>query len=115
VLHALQQVALSYISRDVQQSIPLWRMALTPLSELRRRAGALGVGEVVDCASVMGGGTLPGVTIPSVGVAIEGDRTPHLRASTPPIVARVTGGQTVCDLRTVLDVQDDALADSLKQ
>jgi L-seryl-tRNA(Ser) seleniumtransferase len=115
VLEVLQEVALAYLSRDVERSIPLWRMALAPVSDLRRRAEALNVGEVVDCGSVMGGGTLPEVTIPSVGVAVDGDWTAHLRTCSPPVVARVAGGRTVCDLRTVLEDQDLVLADALRR
>jgi L-seryl-tRNA(Ser) seleniumtransferase len=115
VLEALQGVVLSYLRRDAEQTVPLWRMALIPLPTLRRRAEALNVGEVVDCGSVMGGGTLPGVTIPSVGVAVDGDRTDHLRAFTPPVIARVHEGQTVCDLRTVFEYQDPVLGNALGQ
>ncbi|HEY2564055.1 MAG TPA: L-seryl-tRNA(Sec) selenium transferase [Acidimicrobiales bacterium] len=113
VLEALQDVVLSYLRRDVEQCVPLWRMARAPLSELRRRAEGLNVGEVVECGSVMGGGTLPGVTIPSIGVAVNGDWTDRLRMFTTPVVARVKAGRTVCDLRTVLEGQDAILADAL--
>jgi L-seryl-tRNA(Ser) seleniumtransferase len=61
----------------------------------------------------MGGGTLPGVTIPSIGVAVNGDWTDRLRMFTTPVVARVKAGRTVCDLRTVLEGQDAILADAL--
>jgi L-seryl-tRNA(Ser) seleniumtransferase len=113
VLEALQDVVLSYLRRDVEDTVPLWRMALAPLSGLRRRAERLNVGEVVECGSVMGGGTLPGVTIPSVGVAVNGDWSDRLRRCSTPVVARVHGGRTVCDLRTVLEGQDAILTDAL--
>jgi L-seryl-tRNA(Ser) seleniumtransferase len=61
----------------------------------------------------MGGGTLPGVPIPSCGVAINGDASAALRAWSPPVIARVRDGRTVCDLRTVLPEQDDQLAAAL--
>ena len=61
----------------------------------------------------MGGGALPGRTIPSVGVALPGDRTAALRAATPPVLARVVDGHTVCDLRTVFPDQDALLAKAL--
>ena len=101
MLEALQDVVLSYLRRDVEDTVPLWRMALAPLSGLRRRAERLNVGQVVECGSVMGGGTLPGVTIPSVGVAVNGDWSDRLRRCSTPVVARVHGGRTVCDLRTI--------------
>jgi L-seryl-tRNA(Ser) seleniumtransferase len=106
VLGALQELALTYLRRE-GNDIPFWRMATAPLDDLRARADALAAGRVVDTAAVPGGGTLPGVEIPSVGIALDGDHTRALRASTPPIIARVQDGMTVLDLRTV-DPDDDA-------
>jgi L-seryl-tRNA(Ser) seleniumtransferase len=107
VLAALQDTALAYLHRR-GEAIPFWRMATTPVVELRRRAAAIGVGDVVECSSVPGGGTLPGVEIPSVGLAVDGDHAPELRTASPPVIARVGGGRTTCDLRTV-DPEDDAV------
>lgn len=113
VLEALQEVALSYLRRDAGSTLPLWHLATTPVADLRRRAERLGAGEVVDCESVMGGGTLPATTIASAGVAVPGDITSQLRAASPPVVAYVRDGRTVCDLRTVLESQDGDLARAL--
>jgi L-seryl-tRNA(Ser) seleniumtransferase len=112
VVAALADTALAYLRRD-GDAIPFWRMATAPVEGLRRRAAALGVGRVVDCASVTGGGTLPGVELPSAGVALDGDHSARLRAADPPVVARVADGSTVCDLRTVHPDDDGALAAAL--
>jgi L-seryl-tRNA(Ser) seleniumtransferase len=82
---------------------------------LRARAEtlALGVGEVVECASVPGGGSAPGVTIPSAGVAVDGDVAAALRACDPPVIARVHDGRTVLDLRTVDPADDHLVAAAL--
>jgi L-seryl-tRNA(Ser) seleniumtransferase len=112
VVSALTETALAYLRRD-GDAIPFWRMATTPVEALRARAEALGVGRVVDCASVTGGGTLPGVELPSAGVAVDGDVTTELRSAEPPIIARVVDGATVCDLRTVHPDDDGALAGAL--
>ncbi len=109
VLAALQDVALSYLRRD-GDAIPLWRMAAVPVAELARRAESItanGVGDVVECESVPGGGSAPGVTIPSTGIAVRGDHTATLRRHDPPVIARVVDDRTVLDLRTV-DPDDDA-------
>jgi L-seryl-tRNA(Ser) seleniumtransferase len=82
-------------------------MATEPVAAIAARAAQIGVGEVVETDAVAGGGTLPGRTIPSAGVAVAGDRRAELRAADPPIVARVREGRTVLDLRTV-DPADDA-------
>ncbi|HUR48519.1 MAG TPA: L-seryl-tRNA(Sec) selenium transferase [Acidimicrobiales bacterium] len=107
VLAELQRTALAYLARDVS-GLPFWRMATAPVETLRARAAALSVGEIVDCESVPGGGSVPGAAIPSVGIAMEGDRTAELRALNPPIFARVVDGRTVVDLRTV-DPDDDPI------
>jgi L-seryl-tRNA(Ser) seleniumtransferase len=112
VLAALQDVALAYLRRDLA-ALPFWRLASTPVDALRRRAAAVAsqsgtAGEVVDTEAVTGGGTLPGVTIASAGVAVGGDRSAALRAHDPPVVARVDEGRTICDLRGV-DPDDDAV------
>ena len=112
VLQALQDTALAYLRRD-GDAIPFWRMASTPVAALRDRALRLGVGEVVDGAAVPGGGTLPGVEIPSAGIAVADDHAAALRRHVPPVVARVAGGRTVCDLRTVAPEQDPLLAAAL--
>jgi L-seryl-tRNA(Ser) seleniumtransferase len=64
----------------------------------------------VDTVAVTGGGTLPGTEIPSAGVALAGDVRARLRAAPLPVVARVTDGRTVLDLRTVDPDQDPVLA-----
>ncbi len=73
-LAGLQAVAFSYLSGDAT-TIPLWRMATAPLDGLRARAesiaAAVPAAKVVDTEAVAGGGSLPGLTIPSVGVAVE--------------------------------------------
>lgn len=107
VLGALQATALAYLRRD-GQAIAFWRMAALPVPVLRARAGALGIGQVVDCRSVPGGGSTPGVSLPSAGVAVDGDVSAALRAHDPPVVARVESGRTLLDLRTV-DPADDAV------
>jgi L-seryl-tRNA(Ser) seleniumtransferase len=112
VLGALQETALAYLRRD-GASIPFWAMATVPVEALAARADALRVGTRVRCASVPGGGSLPGLEIPSAGVAVQGDHTAALRLWDPPIVAVVRGGSTVLDLRTVDPADDAVLAEAL--
>ncbi len=119
VLEALQETALCYLRGD-GKAIPFWRMATVAREELRRRAGAIaaavpagGVRGPVDCKAVAGGGSLPGLDIPSAGVALNGDHTPALRAWDPPIVGRVEAGSTILDLRTVDPADDAVLAGAL--
>lgn len=118
-LASLQAVALQYLEGDVS-GIPLWRMATTPVEALRERcaalAGALPDAEVIDTESVAGGGSLPGLTIPSVGVAVTvrsvDEALAHLRDAN--VVARALDGRVVADLRTVDAADDAALVDALR-
>jgi L-seryl-tRNA(Ser) seleniumtransferase len=114
VLAALQRVTLAYLARDIQQ-LPFWRMATTPVAVLQRRAEALGVGDVVGCASITGGGTLPGIEIASAGVVVSGDATALLRAARPrAVIARVADDTTILDLRTVDPADDEEVARALR-
>jgi L-seryl-tRNA(Ser) seleniumtransferase len=118
VLETLQETALSYLRGD-GRAIPFWRMATIELEELRRRADAIaagapaGVRGPVDCFAVAGGGSLPGLDLPSAGVALDGDHTAALRAWDPPIVSRVEAGSTILDLRTVDPADDPILSCAL--
>jgi L-seryl-tRNA(Ser) seleniumtransferase len=116
VLAALQDVALAYLDRRAHE-LPFWRMATAPLSGLRGRAeaiaGSVAGAEAVTCSSVAGGGALPGVDIPSWGLALPGDHRDALRAAPRPIIARVQHGDTLLDLRTVAPEDDPAVAAAL--
>jgi L-seryl-tRNA(Ser) seleniumtransferase len=117
-LAALEAVAAAYLDGDATR-IPLWRMATAPLELLTARAEALAArvpgAKVVDTEAVAGGGSLPGLTIPSVGVAVEvaspDDGMAGLRRHD--VVARVEADAIVCDLRTVDPLDDDRLAAAL--
>ena len=113
VLAALQDTALAYLRGD-GDAIDFWRMAALTPSQLRDRLGAYdGLAEVATAATP-GGGTLPGVEIESVGVAVPGDQTEALRSRPRPIIARVIDGTTVVDLRTVHPDDDAEVAEALR-
>lgn len=117
-LAALQQVALVYLSGDAT-SIPLWRMATATIDELRGRAariaGAVAGAEVIGTEAVAGGGSLPGLTIPSVGVAVKpaDSRDAMARLRDRGVIARTEDDQVVCDLRSVDPDDDPIVADAL--
>lgn len=121
VLSALQQVALAYLNRN-GQAIHFWRMASLGPQDLEPRARAIAAHASVppklvvptEMASVPGGGTLPGVEIPSYGLVLEGDHATRLRAHTPPVIVTVRDGHTWLDLRTVAPHEDDQLVQALR-
>ncbi|MCU1430710.1 MAG: selenocysteine synthase [Actinomycetia bacterium] len=118
-LAAMQSVALTYLSGDAT-SLPLWQMATATIAELRARAeriaSAVAGLKVCDTAATAGGGSLPGLDIPSVGVALDVDNVDgalaQLRAAR--IVALGRDGRVVCDLRTVDPSEDDRVASTLR-
>jgi L-seryl-tRNA(Ser) seleniumtransferase len=117
-LAGLQAVAFSYLSGDAT-TIPLWRMATAPLDGLRARAesiaAAVPAAKVVDTEAVAGGGSLPGLSIPSVGVAVEVPAPARAlgRLRERDVVARIEDDAVVCDLRTIDPADDERVARTL--
>lgn len=121
-LAGLQAVAAAYLDGQAG-AIPFWRMAATPVSALAERAGSVvaaltsaGVtATAITTEAVAGGGALPGLGIPSAGVAVDTRRAVAFAAAlrTDRIVARIEDGRVVCDLRTVDPTDDDRLVAAL--
>ena len=73
--------------------------------------------EVIDGHSTIGGGTTPGLTLPTRLLALTHHRRlsadgleAALRALDPPVIARIEHDRVVLDLRTVFEEEDDAVA-----
>lgn len=112
ILAELQSLALTYLERR-GTNIPFWRMATASQENLLKRAERLGVGTPELMNSTTGGGTLPGVEIPSAGISLKGDLTQKLRSADggqAPVIARVVSQRTFLDLRTVDPLDDETLA-----
>lgn len=115
-----------YRAGRATSEIPVWRMIATPIATLRERADALAarIGDaatVVELRSTVGGGSLPGETLPSLGLAIAGGRgraparlLAALRAGDPIVVARIEDDRVVLDLRTVDPARDEALGEAVE-
>ncbi|WP_298817735.1 L-seryl-tRNA(Sec) selenium transferase [Chloroflexus sp.] len=117
----------SYLRGTALREIPVWQLISTPLADLQQRAETLAIrlnaagipACAVACESAVGGGSLPGATQPSAGVAISpvvGNATElasRLRAGRPPVVARIVDKQVLCDLRSVFPGEDEMLATAL--
>ena len=73
---------------------------------------------VVDGRSTMGGGSLPGETLPTKLVAIEVDSPDELarrlRAGGPPVIGRIEDDLFLLDPRTVLAEEDEVLIEAIK-
>jgi L-seryl-tRNA(Ser) seleniumtransferase len=101
--------------------IPVWRMIAMPPDALRARADALAArvpgAATVALAASIGGGSLPGETLPSFGLAVAvrsvGRLLAALRAGEPAVVGRIEDGRLLLDLRTVDPRVDEELAVAL--
>lgn len=129
-LAALQATLLAYLEGKATTEIPVWRMIAVDLNTLTRRVqnwrralrsdprlASLPL-QIVDSASTVGGGSLPGQTLPSKALALTvpavDDLAAYLRRANPPVIARVDNGQLLLDPRTVLPEQDKVLIAGLK-
>jgi L-seryl-tRNA(Ser) seleniumtransferase len=111
----------SYRDGVAVSELPVWRMIAAAPHEIAGRAGALverlaarGVpAAVIATQSTVGGGSLPEETQPSSAVALAGrpatGLAAALRASDPPVVARIIEERLALDLRSVLPEDDEAL------
>jgi len=102
-------------------AIPVWQMIATPSDALRVRGDAVAArvpgAAVVPLTATIGGGSLPGETLPSFGLALaarSADRLlAALRGANPAVVGRIEDGRVVLDLRTVDPSADDELAEAV--
>lgn len=112
VLAMLQETLISYVARDVCDTVPFWSMVTAPTESLEARAHAVvadsGRGAVTSTEALIGAGSAPGTTIPSWGVSLKGDVTSQLRRATVPLMARTHDGSTILDMRTIAP-DDDTL------
>jgi L-seryl-tRNA(Ser) seleniumtransferase len=89
--------------------IPAVRALTRTSAELRARAERLGL-PVVELKSVVGGGALPGLELPSFGVTLPAALDDALRRHDPPIIGRLSDGQLVLDVRALLDEEIPVVA-----
>jgi L-seryl-tRNA(Ser) seleniumtransferase len=121
-LAGLSATLLHYLKGEAEREIPIWQMISAPAAELERRssrwAAALGCGEVAPGQSTVGGGSLPGETLPThlLRLTVTGpDRfLARLRTASPPVIARLDDDRVVLDPRTVLPEQEEDLLAGLR-
>ncbi|MFC1970736.1 L-seryl-tRNA(Sec) selenium transferase [Chloroflexota bacterium] len=125
-LAALAVTLTNYLKGEAITRIPIWRMISAPLPEIERRAGfwaqALGgVAQVVPGETMVGGGSLPGGTLPTRLVAIGGGRkkiaqiiSQRLRLQEVPVIGRINEDVLLLDPRSVLPEEDEFVVKALK-
>jgi L-seryl-tRNA(Ser) seleniumtransferase len=125
---ALEATLAEYAAGRASRTVPVIRMILAAPGTIEARARALaeraaaaGVLEavVVATGSKVGGGTTPGVELPSSAVALSHRRhgadwlDGWLRRHDPGIVGRIDDDRLLLDMRTVLDEEDETVARAL--
>lgn len=117
-LAALSATLDHYRRGEAWQAIPVLWMIARPLDELRRvaRRWARRLGTaatVVPGESTVGGGSLPGATLPAALVALDvpapDSLAAALRSASTPVIARIADDRLLLDPRTVLPGQEEAL------
>ena len=127
-LAGLVATLIHYLKGEAEEKIPIWRMISTPVAELERQAGlwaqACGdLARVIEGESMVGGGSLPGSTLPTRLVAIGGQvkgknmaqmLAQRLRHQEPPVVGRISENLLLLDPRSVLPEEDEIVLHSLR-
>ena len=120
-LAALSATLLHYLKGEAEQAIPLYQMLSRSIESLQAQVqkwiDRLQAGSAMEGFSTIGGGSLPGETMPTCLLALKvkspAKLAATLREATPPIIARVQEDLLLLDPRTVLPWQEETLLKSL--
>ena len=126
-LAMLEATLAEYAAGRANDTVPVQRMLHLRADDIESRAQALATRlaargwrvAMVKGASAVGGGSAPGVALPTVLLSIEraGESAAaterRLRTLDPPVIARIEHDRVVLDLRTVAPDEDEVLADLL--
>ena len=120
---ALEATLVEHWTGRAAETVPVLRMLHAPLAQLQARAASLAArlaahgwqASVIDGESAVGGGSAPGVVLPSALVRLArpgwsaAQLDAWLRAQATPIVARILDGAVVLDLRAVDGALDEQI------
>lgn len=122
---ALGATLLEYAAGRARETVPVRRMLALTHDAIEARAVALAGSmarsprlrtEVIAGMSAIGGGSAPGVELPTALVALAAadlsasELERRLRAGDPPVLARIADERVLLDLRTVDPAEDAAIA-----
>ena len=118
-----------YLRGSAEQDVPTLALLTATAEALQARAEAIAgslitiegcTAEVLRTTSLVGGGSLPGVELPTAAVAL----TPHnrtadalaqaLRLGSPRVFGRISQGRVLLDLRSVQPADDAGLVEALR-
>jgi L-seryl-tRNA(Ser) seleniumtransferase len=128
-LAGLLATLIHYLKDEAVSKLPVWRMLSTPLEEIEKRARLWAQAldssaRIIEGESMIGGGSLPGGTLPTRLLALGGQGkrknkdlaqaiAQRLRCQEPPIVGRISGNLLLLDPRSVLPEEDETVLKAL--
>jgi L-seryl-tRNA(Ser) seleniumtransferase len=124
-LAGLSATLTHYLTENALDEVPVWRMIARSVEAIASEADTwaarlqeFGIGAtVVDGRSTVGGGSLPGTSLPSRLVAVAHTNVDklaaQLRQEKVPVIGRIQDGRFLIDPRTVLPEQVEMLLQSL--
>lgn len=118
------QVLASYLSGTQNEDIPIWKTITIPVTALKLRGekilSAVGKKDIILRATqaLLGGGTTPDKTIPSLALSIRPSIQPNalakkFREYDPPIIGRVEDEEFYIDLRTIPEEKDGIIISAI--
>ena len=126
-LASLTATLIHYLRQEAEREIPIWRMISSSSETIKERAKGWQAtleapAAVIPSQSAIGGGSLPGETLPSwvLALSCEGhvggpeQVMEKLRRCDPPVIARIEGDRVLLDPRTVLVEEEGALLKGLR-
>ena len=126
-LASLTATLVHYLRGEAEREIPVWQMISATAESLKERAHSWkrqlsGPYGVAESRSAVGGGSLPGETLPTWALALDASSLPGgaegvmrlLREGRPPVVARVEDERVMFDPRTVAPDEDKELLAALR-
>ena len=121
-LAAITATLLHYLKDEAVNEIPIWRMIATPPELIKAKAKnwvkIIGNGEVLPGFSTIGGGSLPGESLPTWLLALDVGNADKfltkLRSLNPPIIARTENDRILLDPRTVLPEYESTFLEGLQ-
>lgn len=120
-----------YLKGEALEKVPVWNMISLPINTINTRAQEWasvlpGIAIVTDGVSMIGGGSLPGGTIPTKLLEIKAKSSrkeqnranlisQRLREHKPPIIVRIEKDTVFLDPRTVFPDEDGIVIEALRK
>ncbi len=130
-LAGMAATLIHYLKGEAIKKVPVWQMISAPLEEIERRARMWvevldDLAQVTEGESMVGGGSLPGSTLPTRLVAIGGGGKKkgrstgqilarRLRSQEFPIIGRISDDVLLLDPRSVLPEEDQIVLGALRK